>query len=190
MLLFIFTSCGFSSPNKTVEKFLDSVKSNKILDFSEYLMDNQEGESFKKFMDSIVNSENLGSEFIKLNRAMLDKISKFTYEIIGSDKQDKDAKVNVKFKYFNLYDAYKGALNEFLTKSLDFDNLDELYSSDYIIDLLIKYINNLSMVEKVLDVNLTNNDGWKIIMDMEILELLTSNSIKFVNSVKENISVK
>lgn len=190
MLLFIFTSCGFNGPNKIVEKFLNNVKGRKILEIGEYLVNNEYSESFNKFMGSIMNSENLESEFVKLNGVMLDKVSNFTYEIIDNSSEDKNATVSVKFKYFNLFDAYKGALSEFLTKSLDFDNLDELYSSDYIIDLLIKYINNLSTEEKILNINLVNDNGWKIVMNTEILELLTANSIKLVNSVKENIPVK
>lgn len=190
MLLFIFTSCGFNGPSKIVEKFLNNVKGRKILEISDYLKDNEYSESFNNFMGSIMNSENLESEFVKLNGVMLDKVSSFTYEIIDNSSEDGNATVSVKFKYFNLFDAYKGALSEFLTKSLDFDNLDELYSSDYIIDLLIKYINNLSMEEKVLDINLVNDSGWKIVMNTEILELLTANSIKLVSSVKENIPVR
>lgn len=190
LVLLLFTSCGFSNPKNTFEKFLNSVKYNKVSEMSDYLVSNENSEMFKDFMESIFNLENSDIEFMKLNKVMLNKVSKISYEIVGSNKQDKNATINVKFKYFNLFDAYKGALDEFLAKALDFENLDELYNSNYITELLIKYINNLPLVEKELTINLVNDDGWKIVMDTEFLELLTANSIKLVNSVKENIPVK
>ena len=94
-------------------------------------------------METVINSQNSDNELGKLNKAIIDKIFDFTYEIGEVNEDGESVKVNVNFKYFELLKAYEGALNDFLTKSLDFENLDNLYSVEYITNLLIEHINKL-----------------------------------------------
>ena len=143
-------------------------------------------------METVINSQNSENELGKLNKVMLDKIFDFTYEIgeVNENEDGESVKVNVNFKYFDLLKAYEGALNDFLTKSLDFENLDNLYSVEYITNLLIEHINKLEKQEKNLGIEVIKDKDWKLVMNRELTEILTANSIKFIDSVKENISIE
>ena len=153
-------------------------------------MDNEESSIFKGYMETVINSQNSDNELGKLNKAIIDKIFDFTYEIGEVNEEGESVKVNVNFKYFELLKAYEGALNDFLTKSLDFENLDNLYSVEYITNLLIEHINKLEKQEKNLEIEVIKDKDWKLVMNRELTEILTANSIKFIDSVKENISIE
>ena len=191
-VLFIFVSCGFNNHTKVIEKFLTNFKNQKFTESYVYLMDNEESSIFKGYMETVINSQNSENELGKLNKVMLDKIFDFTYEIgeVNENEDGESVKVNVNFKYFELLKAYEGALNDFLTKSLDFENLDNLYSVEYITNLLIEHINKLEKQEKNLEIEVIKDKDWKLVMNRELTEILTANSIKFIDSVKENISIE
>ena len=189
-VLFVFVSCGFNNHTKVIEKFLTNFKNQKFTESYVYLMDNEESSIFKGYMETVINSQNSDNELGKLNKAIIDKIFDFTYEIGEVNEEGESVKVNVNFKYFELLKAYEGALNDFLTKSLDFENLDNLYSVEYITNLLIEHINKLEKQEKNLEIEVIKDKDWKLVMNRELTEILTANSIKFIDSVKENISIE
>lgn len=191
-VLFVFVSCGFNKHTKVIEKFLTNFKNQKLTESYVYLTDNEESSIFKGYMETVINSQNSDNELGKLNKEMMDKIFDFTYEIgeVNENEDGESVKVNVNFKYFDLLKAYEGALNDFLTKSLDFENLDNLYSVEYITNLLIEHINKLEKQEKSLEIEVIKDKDWKIVMNRELTEILTANSIKFIDSVKENISIE
>ena len=189
-VLFVFVSCGFNNHTKVIEKFLTNFKNQKFTESYVYLMDNEESSIFKGYMETVINSQNSDNELGKLNKAIIDKIFDFTYEIGEVNEEGESVKVNVNFKYFELLKAYEGALNDFLTKSLDFENLDNLYSVEYITNLLIEHINKLEKQEKSLEIDVVKDGNWKVLMNRELTEILTANSIKFIDSVKENISIE
>ena len=189
-VLFVFVSCGFNNHTKVIEKFLTNFKNQKFTESYVYLMDNEESSIFKGYMETVINSQNSDNELGKLNKAIIDKIFDFTYEIGEVNEEGESVKVNVNFKYFELLKAYEGALNDFLTKSLDFENLDNLYSVEYITNLLIEHINKLEKQEKNLGIEVIKDKDWKLVMNIELTEILTANSIKFIDSVKENISIE
>lgn len=189
-VLFVFASCGFNKHTSVIEKFLTNFKNQRLTESYVYLTDNEESSVFKGHMEKVINSQNSDNEFGKLNKAMIDKNFDFTYEIGEVNEEGEYIKVNVNFKYFDLLKAYEGALNDFLTKSLDFENLDNLYSVEYITNLLIEHINKLEKQEKSLEINVVKDGDWKIVMNRELTEILTANSIKFIDSVKENISIE
>ena len=68
--------------------------------------------------------------------------------------------------------------------------MDNLYSVEYITNLLIEHINKLEKQEKNLEIEVIKDKDWKLVMNRELTEILTANSIKFIDSVKENISIE
>ena len=80
-VLFVFVSCGFNNHTKVIEKFLTNFKNQKLTEIYVYLMDNEESSIFKGYMETVINSQNSDNELGKLNKAIIDKIFDFTYEI-------------------------------------------------------------------------------------------------------------
>lgn len=185
MMLFSFISCGESGYTKVVKKFLTQFKNSNVPELQKYLLDGDNLDYLKNFIDKKALGGNSDTDNIDISKHMLSKALDFKYEIMDSVKEGNKAKVNVKFNYYDLFRAYESALSEFLSRSLDFNNLDDIYNINYINNLLIEHINKLKIEEKVITLNLVKEKGWKINLDDNLTEILTGNSIKFVNSFKD-----
>lgn len=189
-LLFIFTSCFSNGSKKVLEKFFHDFKNKEIISTYEYLIDNQEKNIYKEYMENLINVNKDGSkgEFRKLNDAMAKKIFDFKYEILESKKIDnKNMEIKINYQFYDFSKVYENALDDFLNKSLNFDNLENLYTEEYIINLVIEHINRVKKEEKQVTVKLVRENGFKILMEKDLVELLTGNSIKLVDSIKDNI---
>ena len=174
--IFVFLSCGFNNPRSAVEKFLENYKDKNLQESYKYLFDNDNSTIFKNHLENIMSSENLKNEFSDLSNLIVEKIFDFKYEISDEIKEGEKLKFNVKLSYFNLPLAYESALHEFLAKSLDFDNVDNLYK-----------VKKLKPEEKNLDIEVVKDKNWKILITKEISDVLTGNSIKLIDILKANV---
>lgn len=185
--VFVLLSCSFDKPKNVVDKFLNEFKNKNFVECYKYLNDSEETSVFKNHINAILNSENFKDEFKNLNQLMIDKIFDFDYEIVNETKENDFTKFEIKLNYFNLPKAYESALHEFLERSLDFDNVNNLYKIEYISELLINHIKNLDKEEKILNIQVVKDKEWKITFTNEISEILTGNSIKLLDILKSNI---
>lgn len=187
-ILFALSSCFSDGSSKVVKKFLDSFKNREIESTYKYIADNNEKNVYKQYIESIVNKNQNNAEFNKLNDAMANKIFNMDYKVLESKKIDnKTYEVKVDFSVYDFSKVYEVALNDFLNKSLDFDNLDNLYTTEYIINLFVAHINNIKKIEKQVVVKVVKDKGYKILMDDNFIEVLTGNSIKLVDSIKSTV---
>ncbi len=170
-----------------MEKFLENYKDKNLQESYKYLFDNDNSTIFKNHLENIMSSENLKNEFSDLSNLIVEKIFDFKYEISDEIKEGEKLKFNVKLSYFNLPLAYESALHEFLAKSLDFDNVDNLYKAEYISELLINHVKKLKPEEKNLDIEVVKDKNWKILITKEISDVLTGNSIKLIDILKANV---
>lgn len=185
-LMFIFTSCGSGKYLTLSEKFLADLKEKNIEQSYTYL-EGQELEIFKEYMGIINNLKNEEGEFGSLSSLILEKIFGFNYEILSQEDKGDSVDVNVRIQYFDFSNLYKDTLNNFLAKSLDFENLDNLYSGDYIKNILMEHIEKIPNKIKDLKFNIVKNRNLKITFTNEMLEVFTGNFIEFFNSVNKNI---
>lgn len=185
--MFVFLSCSFNSPKSALEKFFENYKSKNLEESYKYLIDDNNSTIFKNHLESILSSENLKNEFSDLNNVIIEKIFDFKYEISDEVRDGDKSKFNVKLSYFNLPLAYESALNEFLARSLDFDNVDNLYKAEYISKLLINHVKKLKLEEKNLEVEVVKDKNWKVLMTTEFSEVLTGNSIKLIDILRANV---
>ncbi len=185
--VFVLLSCGVDVPKKVVNKFLHNFKNKNFTESYEYLNTSEETTIFKNHIETILDSKNFKDEFKSLNQLMIDKIFDFDYEIINETKENDVMKFQIKLNYYNLPEAYESALHEFLERSLDFDNVNNLYKVEYISELLISHIKKLHKEEKIVNIKVVKDKDWKIVFTKELSEILTGNSIKLLDILKSNI---
>lgn len=172
-----FVSFGGDGSAKSFEKFIENFKERKFEESFKYLEDNE----YKNLLESYIQKY-----ITNLSEEISNKIFNFTYNIVETVEEGNNSKIIVKFNYYNLMDGYQMALDEFLTRALDFENLDNLYNKENIDNILITHIKKLKPKEKEMEIGLIKDKDWKIILNGEILEVLTGNSIKLINTLKEN----
>ncbi len=186
-LLFVITSCGSRKYIRTVDSFLSDLKSRNISKSYTYLIEDDESNMFKDYMKIVLNLQDTEGEFASLSDLVLEKIFDFEYEIFQEEENDEFVDVNVKFKYFDFSNVYIDALSDFLERSLDFENLDNLYSGDYIKNILMEYISKAPRKEIELKISVTKSSELKIKLSEDTVEILTGNFINFFTSVNKNI---
>ena len=178
LVFFLFTSCG--STSNVIKEFLDKFKSKNFEESYSYLIPSEEVETLKAYIQNLTNPNPTDDITDKIVSVSSEKIFDFDYEIVDEVIENNLGKVTVKTTYFNLLQAYKNALNEFLEKSLDFDNLDNFYESDTIINNLIKHIEAIDKEERIIEVNIEKIDSkWKIKLDNNLIEIFTGNLINW-----------
>ncbi len=186
-LLFVITSCGSRKYIRTVDSFLSDLKSRNISKSYTYLIEDDESNMFKDYMKIVLNLQDTEGEFASLSDLVLEKIFDFEYEIFQEEENDEFVDVSVKFKYFDFSNVYIDALSDFLERSLDFENLDNLYSGDYIKNILMEYISKAPRREIELKISVTKSSELKIKLSEDTVEILTGNFINFFTSVNKNI---
>lgn len=186
-LFFVLVSCGLEKYINFSEKFLSNLKERNLEQSYIHLAEGQELEIFKEYMGVITSLKNVEGEFGALSNLILDKVFGFDYEIMNAEDKDEYMDVNVRVKYSDFSNLYKEALNNFLEKSLDFENLDNLYSGDYIKNILMEHVERTPKQIKDLKFSITKNKNLKIIFTREMLEVFTGNFIDFFTDVSKNI---
>ena len=187
-LLFVFSSCTSHSGTKVLSKFLKDFKNRKIEESYNYLVDNEEKNAFVEYINTLTDKNKDLDEFEKVNKAIANKLFDFDYDIIESKNIDrKNIEVKLNYKYYDFSQVYELALNDFLNKALDFDNLDGFYTKESITALLLDHINKVKKHEEQIVVKLVKDKEFKILMDSKLAELITGNSIKIINKVKNNM---
>lgn len=191
-ILFLFISCSSNNISKIADRFLKDFKSKNFEESYTYLVEDDMSKKFSEYIGLFMRSQGNDSDknVDKLNDVILDRIVNITYDI-GSEVKildDKTKQVEVKIGYYDISDAYDNAVEEFLSRSLDFDNLDNLYNIDTIVNILITHINNLKREEEDIDVSLIKDDGsWKIQMNEQLLDILVGNSVDILENFKSMI---
>lgn len=191
-ILFLFISCSSNNISKITDRFLKDFKSKNFEESYTYLVEDDMSKKFSEYIGLFMRSQGNDSDknVDKLNDVILDRIVNITYDI-GSEVKildDKTKQVEVKIGYYDISDAYDNAVEEFLSRSLDFDNLDNLYNIDTIVNILITHINNLKREEEDIDVSLIKDDGsWKIQMNEQLLDILVGNSVDILENFKSMI---
>lgn len=191
-ILFLFISCSSNNISKITDRFLKDFKSKNFEESYTYLVEDDMSKKFSEYIGLFMRSQGNDSDknVDKLNDVILDRIVNITYDI-GSEVKildDKTKQVEVKIGYYDISDAYDNAVEEFLSRSLDFDNLDNLYNIDTIVNILITHINNLKREEEDIDVSLIKDDGsWEIQMNEQLLDILVGNSVDILENFKSMI---
>ncbi len=176
-LILGFVSFGEDGSTKAFEKFIKNFKDRKFEESFKYVAESEN----KNLLGSYIQND-----ITNLSEEISNKIFEFTYNVVETVEEGNNSKIRVKFNYYNLMDGYQSALDEFLTRALDFENLDNLYNKENIDNILITHIKKLKLEEKELEIDLIKDKDWKIILDEEFLEILTGNSIKLITILKEN----
>lgn len=190
--LFLFVSCSSNNIGKLTNKFLGEFKSKNFESSYTYLFDDDMKEKFSSYIALFGESqdENLNESVNKLNDVILNKLVNITYEVNDEvrDLDDSSKELTVNIGYYNIGDAYESALEEFLSRSLDFDNLDNLYNTETIVNILTTHIDKLKREEASVNVMLTKDLGsWKIKMNEEFLDILVGNSATILENFKSMI---
>lgn len=186
-LMFVFTSCNTAKYTNFVEKFLMSLKEKDLEKSYTYLVESKELDTFREYMDMIINLKNTEGEFKDLSNLILDKVFGFNYEILDEEDKGDSVDVNVKIQYMDFSNLYKEALNDFLVKSLDFENIDNLYNGDYIKNILTEHINKIPRREEQLKFNIQKGKDIKIKFTEDMVNIFTGNFIDFFTAINKNI---
>lgn len=187
-ILVFLTSCSSNSEKKILDNFFRDFKNKSFEDSYNYLLDNELKQNFSDYINILSKGESEDAD--KLNDVILDKITNVNYEIIGdiNDNEDGSKEANIKISYYNISEGYENALEEFLSKSLDFNNLDELYNVDNIISIFVKHINKLKASTKDIKVSFSkDNRDLKIVLDEEFLNILVGDSVNILENFKSMI---
>lgn len=180
------TGCVKNHPQDTVESYLNAIKSGELGNLDEYLLEGKEKNEEYEFI--------LKDEF---EQAMINAYSKLEYEILSTEIEGDNAKVEAKIKSPDLGSAMEDTIMEVIPKLLEDafneafnenaeDNFDEEATQKEIEETFTNKINKdkLPMVENTVKIKLVKKDKeWLIDLDKEFSNALSGDLEKSLDGL-------
>ncbi|BAK80879.1 hypothetical protein [Candidatus Arthromitus sp. SFB-rat-Yit] len=182
LFLVIFVSCGSNQQKKVVITFLDYLKNERFEESMMYLYDNESKETYRKYIESLINMDNSDEDMKKIHDIIKNKVMDFTYSVGEVKKVTNEIfKVKVTINNFNLYDAYRKTLQHILLNG-NGENLENTSGTSYIANLFVSYADSIERKSTDGEFTVVKRDNKYIIeLNDEILYVLFSSYLEIIS---------
>lgn len=192
-LLLVLVGCGKNNPEKTTEKYLDSLKNLEYQETKSYYANENEFFVLKDFTDRLsdgfriiqsdkVDEKTMSETFEAVksyNDKAYEKSMDFDYEILETEKIGDDAKVKVKLIYQDGKD-YPQIVEKITRPEINSENFVEDFNK-YYKDLEKKLDKYNEKKEAIIILLLERqSDGYKIVNSSETYNILIEPLTKFI----------
>ncbi len=192
-LLLVLVGCGKNNPEKTTEKYLDSLKNLEYQETKSYYANENEFFVLKDFTDRLsdgfriiqsdkVDEKTMSETFEAVksyNDKAYEKSMDFDYEILETEKIGDDAKVKVKLIYQDGKD-YPQIVEKITRPEINSENFVEDFNKYY--KDLEKELDKYNEKKEAIIILLLErqSDGYKIVNSSETYNILIEPLTKFI----------